>query len=280
MQKYRKMFVICKKYTYICINNGICKAYTVITKSICNKIKKERMEREELEPKISEKLGSTQLRLSKETMDMFYEETLNDITDDSKVDDDFIERKVNYLKKLDGQLHSDVSREVKLYKEDWEKKNKKQGDKGGKGKEGAGEGHSSEGNDNEDEIQKLRKDFEDMKKAYAKEKESRQKDAILNDVEKGLKSKLSKAGIEVNSYFLRQVKKELDVTIDEDGNTPDVDELVSQAEKNYFKSLKEAGFERNTPPAGGRRTGKGAKSVVDNYFARKQQKEHWGKANK
>lgn len=238
------------------------------------------MEREELEPKISEKLGSTQLRLSKETMDMFYEETLNDITDGSKVDDDFIERKVNYLKKLDGQLHSDVSREVKLYKEDWEKKNKKQGDKGGKGKEGAGEGHSSEGNDNEDEIQKLRKDFEDMKKAYAKEKESRQKDAILNDVEKGLKSKLSKAGIEVNSYFLRQVKKELDVTIDEDGNTPDVDELVSQAEKNYFKSLKEAGFERNTPPAGGRRTGKGAKSVVDNYFARKQQKEHWGKANK
>lgn len=238
------------------------------------------MEREELESKISEKLGSTQLTLTKESLDKFYEKTLKYITDDSMVDDQFVEDQVDLLKTLDGQIHKEASNQIRIYKEDWEKKHQKPGGKGAKGNDGAGGGHSSENNDNEDELQKLRKDFEDMKKAYAKEKESRQKDAILNDVEKGLKSKLSKAGIEVNSYFLRQVKKELDVTIDEDGNTPDVDELVSQAEKNYFKSLKEAGLERNTPPAGGRRTGKGAKSVVDTYFARKQQKEHWGKANK
>lgn len=238
------------------------------------------MEREELEPKISEKLGSTQLTLTKESLDKFYEKTLKYITDDSMVDDQFVEDQVDLLKTLDGQIHKEASNQIRIYKEDWEKKHQKPGGKGAKGNDGAGGGHSSEDNDNEDELQKLRKDFEDMKKAYAKENESRQKDAILNDVEKGLKSKLSKAGIEVNSYFLRQVKKELDVTIDEDGNTPDVDELVSQAEKNYFKSLKEAGLERNTPPVGGRRTGKGAKSVVDTYFARKQQKEHWGKANK
>lgn len=238
------------------------------------------MEREELESKISEKLGSTQLTLTKESLDKFYEKTLKYITDDSMVDDQFVEDQVDLLKTLDGQIHKEASNQIRIYKEDWEKKHQRPSGKDAKGKDGAGEGHSSENNGNDDELQKLRKEFEDMKKAYAKEKESRQKDAVLNDVEKGLKSKLSKAGIEVNSYFLRQVKKELDVTIDKDGNTPDVDELISQAEKNYFKSLKEAGLESNTPPAGGRRTGKGAKSVVDNYFMRKQQKEHWGKANK
>lgn len=230
------------------------------------------MEREELESKISEKLGSTQLSLTKETLDMFYEDTLKDITDDSKVDDEFVERKVKYLKTLDGQLHSDVSRQVKIYKEDWEKKNKKPGPKDGGG-------HSSENNDNE-EVQKLRKELEEMKESYAKEKESRQKSSILDEVEKGLKSKLSKAGIEVNGYFLKQVKRELDITIDEDGNTPDVDELVSRAEKDYFKSLKEAGLESKASPSDGRKTGKGAKSIVDSYFMRKQQKEHWGKAKK
>lgn len=233
------------------------------------------MEREELESKISEKLGSTQLSLTKETLDMFYEDTLKDITDDSKVDDEFVERKVKYLKTLDGQLHSDVSRQVKIYKEDWEKKNKKTAPNDG-------DDHSSrKNNDNDnDEIRKLREELEDIKKLNAKEKESRQKASILNEVEKGLKSKLSKAGIEVNGYFLKQVKKELDITIDEDGNTPDVDELVSRAEKDYFKSLKEAGLESKASPSGGRKTGKGAKSIVDSYFMRKQQKEHWGKAKK
>lgn len=234
------------------------------------------MEREELESKISEKLGSTQLSLTKETLDMFYEDTLKDITDDSKVNDEFVERKVKYLKTLDGQLHSDVSRQVKIYKEDWEKKNKKTDSKDG-------DDHSSrKNNDNDnDEIRKLREELEDIKKSNAKEKESRQKASILNEVEKGLKSKLSKAGIEVNNYILKQTKKELDITIDKDGNTPDVDELVSKAEKNYFKSLKEAGLESNTHPGGGSKTGgKGTKSIVDSYFMRKQQKEHWGKAKK
>lgn len=230
------------------------------------------MEREELESKISEKLGSTQLALTKETLDMFYEDTLKDITDDSKVDDEFVERKVKYLKTLDGQLHSDVSRQVKIYKEAWEKKNKKTNPKNG-------DDHSSENNDNE-EVQKLRKELEEMKESYAREKESRQKSSILDEVEKGLKSKLSKAGIEVNGYFLKQVKKELDITIDEDGNTPDVDELVSRAEKIYFKSLKEAGLESKASPSNPRKTGKGTKSIVDSYFMRKQQKEHWGKAKK
>lgn len=234
------------------------------------------MEREELESKISEKLGSTQLSLTKETLDMFYEDTIKDITDDSKVDDEFVERKVKYLKTLEGQLHSDVSRQVKIYKEDWEKKNKKTDPKDG-------DDHSSrKNNDNDnDEIRKLREELEDIKKSNAKEKESRQKASILNEVEKGLKSKLSKAGIEVNNYILKQTKKELDITIDKDGNTPDVDELVSKAEKNYFKSLKEAGLESNTHPGGGSKTGgKGTKSIVDSYFMRKQQKEHWGKAKK
>ena len=230
------------------------------------------MERKELESKISEKLGSTQLALTKETLDRFYEDTLKDITDDSKVDDEFVERKVKYLKTLDGQLHSDVSRQVKIYKEDWEKKNKKTNPKNG-------DDHSPENNDNE-EVQKLRKELEEMKESYAREKESRQKSSILDEVEKGLKSKLSKAGIEVNGYFLKQVKKELDITIDEDGNTPDVDELVSRAEKIYFKSLKEAGLESKASPSNPRKTGKEAKSIVDSYFTRKQQKEHWGKAKK
>lgn len=237
------------------------------------------MEREELESKISEKLGSTQLSLTKESLDKYYEKTLKYITDDSMVDDQFIEDQVDLLKTLDGQIHKEASTQIKIYKNDWEKKHQRSASKDGKGKDESGGGHSSENNDNE-EVQKLRKELEEMKESYAKEKESRQKSSILNEVEKGLKSKLSKAGIEVNGYFLKQVKKELDITINEDGNTPDVDELVSRAEKNYFKSLKEAGLESKASPSDGRKTNKGAKSIVDSYFMRKQQKEHWGKAKK
>lgn len=239
------------------------------------------MEREELESKISEKLGSTQLTLTKESLDKFYEKTLKYITDDSMVDDQFVEDQVDLLKTLDGQIHKEASNQIKLYKEDWEKKHQKSADNKANDNNSGGGGSSKNNDNGNDELRKLQKEFEDMKKAYAKEKESRQKDSVLNEVEKGLKSKLSKAGIEVNNYFLKQVKKELDITIDEDGNTPDVDELVSKAEKNYFKSLKEAGLESNSSPSGLHRAkGKGVKSVVDSYFMRKQQKEHWGKAKK
>lgn len=230
------------------------------------------MEKEVLESRIAEGLGSTQLQLTQETLDVFYEETLADITDDSQVDDKFIERKVNYLKKLNGQLHSDVAKQVDIYKKQIKPVEKKKPAEGNKGEEGGGSGN--------DELEQLRKDFNDLKSAYDAEKDSARRKELLGEVSKGLKSKFTKAGIEANSYILKQTLKELDITKDENGNSPDVDDLVKKAESAYFKSMKEAGLEKRVAPGVGNRTGKGGKSVVDEFFNRKRTKEHWGNAKK
>ena len=126
-------------------------------------------------------------------------------------------------------------------------------------------------------LAQMRKELDELKAERAAAKDAATKKELLDSVEKGLKDKLKAAGIEANGYFIKQVKKELEIPKSDGDTSPDVDELVGKAEKAYFKSLKEAGLEATASPQGGRKNGKGGSSAVDAYFKKKGLKEGWKK---
>lgn len=229
------------------------------------------MEKEELRTKIDEALGSTQLQLSEQTWDKYLTRTVAGIKDDAEVTDEFITGEVEWLKTLNGQLHADVAKENNAYKAALEEKLKAAGSPG----KAAGAAGAA-GGENE-ALAQMRKELDELKAERAAAKDAATKKELLDSVEKGLKDKLKAAGIEANGYFIKQVKKELEIPKSDGDTSPDVDELVGKAEKAYFKSLKEAGLEATASPQGGRKNGKGGSSAVDAYFKKKGLKEGWKK---
>lgn len=229
------------------------------------------MEKEELRTKIDEALGSTQLQLSEQTWEKYLTRTVAGIKDDAEVTDEFITGEVEWLKTLNGQLHADVAKENNAYKAALEEKLKAAGSPG----KAAGAAGAA-GGENE-ALAQMRKELDELKAERAAAKDAATKKELLDSVEKGLKDKLKAAGIEANGYFIKQVKKELEIPKSDGDTSPDVDELVGKAEKAYFKSLKEAGLEATASPQGGRKNGKGGSSAVDAYFKKKGLKEGWKK---
>lgn len=232
------------------------------------------MEKEELRTNIDEALGSTQLQLSEQTWDKYLTRTVAGIKDDAEVTDEFITGEVEWLKTLNGQLHADVAKENNAYKAALEAKYKANGGTGSTGSAGTAAGAA--GGENE-VLAQMRKELDELKAERAAAKDAATKKELLDSVEKGLKDKLKAAGIEANGYFIKQVKKELEIPKSDGDTSPDVDELVGKAEKAYFKSLKEAGLEATASPQGGRKNGKGGSSAVDAYFKKKGLKEGWKK---
>ena len=82
------------------------------------------MNREELRELVTKKLGSTQLKLSERTINEELDDVLGDFGNDEEANAKLVERVANRLKRMDGNLHADVSKEVKEYKENAEKKQK------------------------------------------------------------------------------------------------------------------------------------------------------------
>lgn len=235
------------------------------------------MEKEELRTKIDEALGSTQLQLSEQTWDKYLTRTVAGIKDDAEVTDEFITGEVEWLKTLNGQLHADVAKENNAYKAALEEKLKAAGSSGSTGSSGKAAGAAGAAGGENEALAQMRKELDELKAERAAAKDAATKKELLDSVEKGLKDKLKAAGIEANGYFIKQVKKELEIPKSDGDTSPDVDELVGKAEKAYFKSLKEAGLEATASPQGGRKNGKGGSSAVDAYFKKKGLKEGWKK---
>lgn len=222
------------------------------------------MEKEELKTKIDEALGSTQLQLSEQTWDKYLTRTVAGIKDDAEVTEEFINGEVDWLKTLNGQLHADVAKENNAYKAALEEKYKNKPNE-----------PNEDGNN--ELLSQMRKELDELKAERAAAKDAATKKELLDSVERGLKDKLKAAGIEANGYFIKQVKKELEIPKSDGDTSPDVDELVGKAEKAYFKSLKEAGLEATAHPQTNRKNGKGGMSAVDAYFKKKGLKEGWKK---
>lgn len=205
------------------------------------------MNREELRELVTKNLGRTQLKLSERTINEELDDVLDDFGDNEETNAKLVSKLTNRLKRMDGNLHADVSKEVKEYKENAEKKRKEDG-YGEKGKES--------GNDNDSEalklVKELKSELDAERNARKQEQAERAKNATRESVRNGLKEKFEKAGLKLNSFFAKSALGKLDIP-DED---VDITSLIEKAEKLYNADIKEAGVEIGKPHAGGNVGGK------------------------
>ena len=221
------------------------------------------MEREELKELVNKILGSTQLKLSERTINEELDDVLGDFGDNEEANAKLIERVANRLKRMDGNLHADVSKEVKEYKENAGKK-LKEGNEGGSKKNESNEGSESE---IMKELKNLRAELDEERNARKQEQTERAKHATMDSVRKGLREKFENAGLKINDFFAKSALSKLEIP----NENVDIKSLVEKAEKLYNADIKEAGIEIGKPHAGGNGSGKEEKedwSDVSNIVGR------------
>lgn len=214
------------------------------------------MTREELLALVNKEVDTTKFKeLSQKTINEELDDVLEDIGDNDSVDNKVITKLANRLKRINGNLHKNISDEVKKSKEEAERK-KKEEEEERKRKE-AGEGKT----DPDDKYSKLLEKLEALEKANAERDKKAARKATIESVKAGLKDKFDKANLEMKNYFLNAAIAKLEIP-DEDVN---IDDLVSKAEKIYTAEYKEATGE-NGIPAKGSRTSSGGTSTDDDKF--------------
>lgn len=221
------------------------------------------MEREELKELVNKSLGSTQLKLSERTINEELDDVLGDFGDNEEANAKLVERVANRLKRIDGNLHADVSKEVKEYKENAEKK-QKEGNEGGSKKNENNEGSESE---IMKELKNLRAELDEERNARKQEQTERAKHATMDSVRKGLREKFENAGLKINDFFAKSALSKLEIP----SENVDLKSLVEKAERLYNADIKEAGIEIGKPYAGGNGGGKEEKedwSDVGNIVGR------------
>ena len=230
------------------------------------------MEREELLQQVNESIEADGKQLSpslsEESINGELDDALEDITEDEENNKKVVSRLAKRLLRMDGNIHSNVSKQVSDYKKAHPKATTKPKD-----------GEVKGGDDDKSEYQKLLERIERMEEAHRQKAETEAKDAMVADVKKGFKAKFKEAGLEINEYILRQTIRDLDIPDTEDGEKVNVSELVKTLEREYHKSLKEAGLGKEDTAKtrfGSRGGGKG-ESAADRFFDRKGKKEGWKK---
>ncbi len=231
------------------------------------------MEREELLQQVNESIEADGKQLSpslsEESINGELDDALEDITDDEEANKKVVARLAKRLLRMDGNIHSNVSKQVSDYKK--AHPSVQQRPKAGEGKNG---------DDNtKAEYQKLLERIEAMENAQKQRTETEAKDAVLSDVKKSFKAKFKDAGLEVNDYIFRQTLRDLEIPETGEDGKVNIGALVKTLEREYIKNLKEAGLgkeEASKPRFGSREGGKG-ESAADRFFERKGKKEGWKK---
>ena len=214
------------------------------------------MTKEELLSLVNKEVDTTKFKsLSQKTINEELDDVLEDFGDDEAANAKLVTKLANRLKRMDGNLHKNVSDEIKKSKEEAERK-KKEEEEERKRKE-AGEGKT----DPDDKYNELLKEIKALKEANAERDKKAARKATIESVKAGLKDKFDKANLEMKNYFLNAAIAKLEIP-DED---VDIDDLVSKAEKIYTAEYKEATGE-NGIPAKGSRTSSGGTSTDDDKF--------------
>lgn len=214
------------------------------------------MTKEELLSLVNKEVDTTKFKsLSQKTINEELDDVLEDFGDDEAANAKLVTKLANRLKRMDGNLHKNVSDEIKKSKEEAERK-KKEEEEERKRKE-AGEGKT----DPDDKYNELLKEIKTLKEANAERDKKAARKATIESVKAGLKDKFDKANLEMKNYFLNAAIAKLEIP-DEDA---DIDDLVSKAEKIYTAEYKEATGE-NGIPAKGTRTSSGGTSTDDDKF--------------
>lgn len=222
------------------------------------------MEREELLGLVNAELGNTQLTLSERTVNGELDDALADFGEDQEENAKLITRIAGRLKRLDGQLHADVSEQIKVYKKSFEAKQNQQ-------QQPQQQQQPAQNVDNE-MIAELQKRIEAMEEAAKKKDAAIAVENAKGEVKRRLKEKFRSAGMEINEFFLGTALGRMDFS----SNANDIDSLVKKAEENYNVDRKAAGIDDTGRPNFGGGGGNARNSASD-YFARKAKKEGWAK---
>lgn len=187
------------------------------------------MTREELLVLVNKEADTTKFKsLSQKTINEELDDVLEDFGDDEAANAKLVTKLANRLKRMDGNLHKNVSDEIKKSKEEAERK-KKEEEEERKRKE------ADKGDDPDDKYSKLLEKLEALEKANAERDKKAARKATIESVKAGLKDKFDKANLEMNDFFLDTALSKLEIPDD-----ADVVELVSKAENIYTADYKRA----------------------------------------
>lgn len=176
--------------------------------------------------------------LSQKTINEELDDVLEDFGDDEAANAKLVTKLANRLKRMDGNLHKNISDEIKKSKEEAERK-KKEEEEERKRKEG------KKDDDPDDKYSKLLEKLEALEKTNAERDKKAARKATIESVKAGLKDKFDKANLEMNDFFLDTALSKLEISDD-----ADVAELVSTAENIYTADYKRANGGNAVPRKG------------------------------
>ena len=226
------------------------------------------MTREELLDLVNEKVDTSKFKsLSQKTINEELDDLLEDFGDDESANDKIVTKLANRLKRMDGNLHKNVSDEIKKDKAEKERKEKEKREKETKEDETVDPKYAAL----EEKLNQLLKANEERSKAEAKK-------AVLNSVKSGLKDKFDNAKLEMNDFFLETALSKLEIP-DEDA---DVQSLVSRAEKIYTADYKRATGSQAIPSKGSSETHNTQDQIDEHEFDDivKRREKRYGKVGK
>lgn len=227
------------------------------------------MEREELLQEVQGVIESDGKQLSpsisEETINAELDDELENIGDDEEANKKVFNRIAKRLLRMDGNIHSNVSREVKNYKDKNPYKNPEEiGAKGGKSEEEESETLKL--------LKSLTKRIDDIEQSRTDKAKADAKNAAVEKVKSGLRKMFKDAKVDVNEYVYRQTIRDLEIPEVEDGKSIDTDGLVKKMERAYYRNLKEAGLDKKDtgkPHQGNKGNGSGSSSKLDEMFRKK-----------
>lgn len=197
------------------------------------------MTREELLALVNKVVDTTKFKeLSQKTIDEELDDVLEDFGDDEEANSKLVTKLANRLKRINGNLHKNISDEVKKSKEEAERK-KKEDEEERKRKE------ADKNDDPDDKYNELLKEIKALKEANAERDKKAARKATIESVKAGLKDKFDKANLEMNDFFLDTALSKLEISDD-----ADVAELVSTAENIYTADYKRANGGNAVPRKG------------------------------
>jgi hypothetical protein len=211
------------------------------------------MTREELLALVNKEVDTTKFKeLSQKTINEELDDVLEDFGDDEEANSKLVTKLANRLKRINGNLHKNISDEVKKSKEEAERK-KKEEEEERKRKE------ADKNDDPDDKYNELLKEIKALKEANAERDKKAARKATIESVKAGLKDKFDKANLELNDFFLDTALSKLEISDD-----ADVAELVSTAENIYTADYKRANG-GNAVPRKGSSASSGEEKKLDEH---------------
>lgn len=211
------------------------------------------MTREELLALVNKEVDTTKFKeLSQKTINEELDDVLEDFGDDEEANSKLVTKLANRLKRINGNLHKNISDEVKKSKEEAERK-KKEEEEERKRKD------ANKDDDPDDKYSKLLEKLEALEKANAERDKKAARKATIESVKAGLKDKFDKANLELNDFFLDTALSKLEISDD-----ADVAELVSKAENIYTADYKRANG-GNAVPRKGSSASSGEEKKLDEH---------------